>query len=120
VLLVVFGCSGWRALRAADDARARWIEAAAATAPPVRCALVGRVLASPTVRDGAASAVVRIERSTCEAGRALPPGAVARLREVPVALGRGDRLIAVSRVAAPYLFRNHGGGVAWARVARTS
>lgn len=85
----------------ADRARA-----AALVRPPTRCVVRGRVIESPTVRDGATRFAAVIRSGTCDE-QAFPSGIKVRLYGGPDDLARGDEIEAIVQLGVPRLFRNH-------------
>lgn len=115
---VAFLLTAARSRLAVDEARESWTAVERELVPPRACAVVFTVIASPTVRGGAAAAPARIDAASCAGGASLGV-VVARLRGLPSDAARGDRFAGVAELAAVQLFRSEGGGTPWARVART-
>lgn len=73
--------------------------------PPTRCVFRARIIASPTVRDGATRTLVETLGGTCEE-RQLPLGVRVRLHGGPSALARGDEVEVIAQLGVTRLFRN--------------
>ncbi|HEX6272017.1 MAG TPA: DNA internalization-related competence protein ComEC/Rec2 [Polyangiaceae bacterium] len=115
--LVVFAVGSWRAGRALDAFETERVRVRDALAAPARCAVNGRVVASPTRTGDSLGLLAELHTLDCEERRVATPVRV-RLHTTPVALRRGDGFEAVVQIAPLQIFRNPGARDATPQAAR--
>jgi competence protein ComEC len=106
-VLLVFAGGAWRATRALDAFENERVRVRDALGAPSRCAVSGRVVASPTRSGDSLALLAELDALDCEEHRVATPVRV-RLHTTPVALRRGDRFEAVVQIAPLQIFRNPG------------
>ena len=118
VLAGLFAVGALRAHLARKEASAVYQRALALLPAPSRCVGEAIVVGSLLVRGGSPSAEVEFSSGECE-GRAIEPGFRARLANVPVDLGRGDRVAVAADLAPVHRFENEGTGDGLDGIARS-
>ena len=93
-----------RATVAVDDYRGEWERSRRTLGAPKRCAGVGRLSRSPTLRGNSLGFVAYFERLEC--GERVLKGVAVRLYGGPSDLARGDRVEVVAQLAPTRVFRH--------------